>query len=524
MAMAGVRVGASEPVQWLLGTAAALLATVALVVPGANATTAGMVFLLLVICSAAVARWRTSLYIAALCAISFDYFFLPPLHTLAIMGAQQWVALLTFAVSCVVVSRVAEHARRQARQAEQRREDVERLYSLSQEMMLHESAAGLMRDLPHLVDRIFALDGVMLYVSDHDEFFSSGAEMPASVKASLRAASVIPSATLSATGDFSAIDLTLGLRSVGALGWRPAARLSREVATAIGAQVATALTRAIAIEASARLEASREGERLRTALIDSLTHELRTPLTSIRAAATTLMQGNGLDEASKRDLAALVDEEASRLDRLIGEAVEMAEIDANVLRVSPARLHPRALLEQAVEESQKILARHHVEVSVQGEDKPVWFDPHLLGRVLRHLIENAARYTPAGSHIALRSRREGDRLEFRVEDDGPGIDSLDMPLIFEKFYRGKRGAALGKGTGMGLAIARAILAAHGGSIEAASMPGKGTSFRFWVPLVEKEPVIDFEKLQERAVRAPIEKFHQALSKVSEAQPAPSDPL
>ena len=126
--------------------------------------------------------------------------------------------------------------------------------------------------------------------------------------------------------------LMVGMRAVGALGWRPDI-LSREVATAVSAQVAIALTRALAIEASARLEAAREGERLRTALIDSLTHELRTPLTSIRAAATTLMQGEGLDDASRLDLASVVDEEASRLDKLIGEAVEMAEIDANVVQV-----------------------------------------------------------------------------------------------------------------------------------------------------------------------------------------------
>ena len=121
---------------------------------------------------------------------------------------------------------------------------------------------------------------------------------------------------------------------------------------------------------------------------------------------------------------------------------------------------------------------------MEGADDPAWFDPHLLGRVLRHLLENAARYTPPGSRIALSSRRAGDRLEFRVEDNGPGIDALELPLIFEKFYRGKRGG--GKGSGMGLAIARAILAAHGGGIEASSAPGKGASFRFWVPLVERE--------------------------------------
>jgi len=274
------------------------------------------------------------------------------------------------------------------------------------------------------------------------------------------------------------------MRAVGAMAWRPAGRLSREVATAVGAQIAIALTRSIAIEISARLEASREGERLRTALIDSLTHELRTPLTAIRAAATTLVQGDGLDDAARKDLASLVDEEASRLDSLIGEAVEMAEIDANVVAIRLVEQRPRALLEQVVDESNELLASHRVLVSLEGPNDPVWLDPHLLGRVFRHLIENAARYTPAGSRIVLRSGRAGDRLEFSVEDNGPGIDMLDLPLIFEKFYRGRNGS--GKGTGMGLAITRAILAAHGGGIDVKSVPGQGTSFRFWVPLVEQD--------------------------------------
>jgi two-component system, OmpR family, sensor histidine kinase KdpD len=486
MGTASDRIDRQDFLRWLGATLAAALATLLMAWMGADSTAAGMVFLLLVVWTATVAGKWLSLYVAILCALSFDYFFLLPLRTLRIVGAREWVALLTFVSSCVVVGRVAERARRQTRQAEQRREDVERLYALSQEMMLHEDAAGLIRDLPHLVNRVFAVEGVMLYVADQDEFYVSGAPLSAQARASLRAATLAPNPGFASADDFSSMPLMMGLRAVGALGWAPAARLSREVATAMGAQVAIALTRSIAIEASARLEAAREGERLRTALIDSLTHELRTPLTSIRIAATTLMQGAGLDEAARQDLAVLVDEEASRLDSLIGEAVEMAEIDAQVVRVNLVQQHPRALLEQAVEQSREVLAGHRVDIAIEGEDKPAWFDPHLLSRVLRHLLENAGQYAPPGSHITLRSRCANGRLEFSVEDDGPGIDSLDLPLIFEKFYRGKKGTAVGKGTGMGLAIARAILAAHGGSIDAESVPGRGTSFRFWVPLVERE--------------------------------------
>jgi two-component system sensor histidine kinase KdpD len=253
----------------------------------------------------------------------------------------------------------------------------------------------------------------------------------------------------------------------------------------------------MAVENSARIEAAREAERLRTALIDSLTHELRTPLTSIRAASTTLLEAGEMDEAGRRDLVSIIDEESARLDLLIGEAVEMAEIDANVVQIHKSPQHPRALLDQAVEESRKALASH--KVSIQAEerdeaghgdpnlDKPVWIDPHLLGRVLRHLLENVAAYTPPGSRVTLSYRRSDDRLEFTVEDNGPGIDAPDLPLIFEKFYRGKRGTRSRKGSGMGLAIVRAILAVHGGGIEATNVAGGGARFRFWVPLVEKEP-------------------------------------
>lgn len=488
-------------VHWLIGTLIAAAATSLLVWLGADSTTAGMAFLVLVVWSSTQAGQRLALYIAALFALSFNYFFLPPYRTLRLASGPEWVAFLSFIAACIVVNRVADRARRQKRQAEQRREDVERLYELSQEVMLHEDAAGLIRDLPRMIARIFALDGVVLYVRDQDRFYTSTTDLPVSIQASLRAMTESHNPTLAIPGGFTVRTLMLGLRPVGSLGMRPAS-LSHEVATAVSAQVAVALARATAIESSARMEAAREGERLRAALIDSLTHELRTPLTSIRAAATTLLGSEGLDEAVRLDLATIVDEEASRLDRLIGEAVEMAEIDANVVEVRLSPQHPKALLDQAVEESRAALGRHRVVIAVeepgtpekQGEpkhpgdrDKSAWFDAHLLGRVLRHLLENAARFTPPGGRILLGSRSSGGRLEFTVEDDGPGIDAVDLPFIFEKFYRGKSGASKGKGTGMGLAISRAILAAHGGGIEVESAPGHGACFRFWVPLVEKEP-------------------------------------
>jgi two-component system sensor histidine kinase KdpD len=488
----GVPAYARTALRWLAATAAATLTTSLLVWLGANPTVAGMVFLVLVVWWATQSGIVLSIYIAILCALSYDYFFLPPVRTFRLEGAQAWVAMVSFAISCVVVSRLSERARRQTQQAEQRQADVERLYALSQEMMLFEDADRLLHDLPGAIDRIFGLQGVVLYVSDYDRFYSSSGDAPASVKAHMQTVTQGLSSTATSFAGYQTTSLMLGLKAVGALAWRPNV-LSLEVATAVSAQVSIAVARSMAIAASTRIEAAREADRLRTALIDSLTHELRTPLTSIRAAATTLLQTEGLDEAARLDMARIIDEEAERLDLLIGEAVEMAEIDANVVKVKMSPQHPRALLDQAVEESRKILAAHKVTITVgdsglsgQGNE-PAWFDPHLLGRVLRHLLENVASYTPAGTRVTLSSRRSDDRLEFCVEDNGPGIDALDLPLIFEKFYRGKRAAGARKGSGMGLAIARAILKAHGGGIEASSVPGGGARFRFWVPVIEKQP-------------------------------------
>jgi two-component system, OmpR family, sensor histidine kinase KdpD len=491
------QVYSGRAVRWIAATALAIAATLALNSLHAPSTLAGMVYLVLVVWSATGAGRWLSLYIAAFCALAFDFYFLPPYHTFLLAGPAEWVEMFSFVASCVVVSRVAERAQREKIQAEQRQADVERLYALSQEMMLYEDADLLIRELPRHIDRIFALSGTLLYVRDLDRFYSSPSSRTASIEASMRATAEGMNPTSTDFAGFQIARLMLGMRSVGAIAWHPEP-LSREVAAAVTAQVSAAIARTVAIENSARMEAAREAERLRAALIDSLTHELRTPLTAIRAAATTLLQSQPLDEAGRRDLASIIDEEAARLDLLIGEAVEMAEIDANVVQVHLAPHSPRALLDLAVEESRKALATHKVSIRIEGDgglddggrgsaNAPAWFDAHLLGRVLRHLLENAAAYTPPGTRVSLSSRRVGDRLEFLVEDSGPGIDARDLPLIFEKFYRGKRGAGVRKGSGMGLAITRAILTVHGGGIEAASTPGSGARFRFWVPLVEKEP-------------------------------------
>ncbi|MGB9031941.1 MAG: ATP-binding protein, partial [Acidobacteriaceae bacterium] len=213
-----------------------------------------------------------------------------------------------------------------------------------------------------------------------------------------------------------------------------------------------------------------------------VTHDLRTPLTAIRAAATTMVSQPDLPQAERADLAAVVDEESARLDRLIGQAVEMAQLDAATVQVHTRPQDVRELIETTLEEMRPLLRDRAVEVTVGDELSRAPMDRELVHRVLRHLIENAVKYSPPGSPIAVSAAKDNYRLLVTVADRGPGIEPGEQPFVFDKFFRGRKQRGHAAGTGMGLAIVKAILEAHGGGIELASQAGKGTRFTFWLPL------------------------------------------
>jgi two-component system sensor histidine kinase KdpD len=280
---------------------------------------------------------------------------------------------------------------------------------------------------------------------------------------------------------YHVIPLALGMRTLGVLAVTGGEH-SRQMYEAIGSLVAIALERAATMERSSRLEASREGERLRIALLDSVTHDLRTPLTAIRAAATAMVSQPDLAEAERAELAAVVDEESERLDRLIGQAVEMAQLDAEAVKIEARPQDVRDLIETTVEEMRPVLKDRAVGVQVGDDVARAPMDRALVHRVLRHLIENAVRYSPPGSPIEISAAKDEYRLRVTVADQGPGVERAEQPFVFDKFFRGRKQRSHSGGTGMGLAIARAIVEAHGGGIELASEPGKGARFSFWLPL------------------------------------------
>ncbi|HEX4310565.1 MAG TPA: ATP-binding protein [Acidobacteriaceae bacterium] len=464
---------------FLTGAALLLVALFRKLVP-VNATTVALSFLMLILVTAS--RWRLaySVYLSVVCALLYNFFFLPPVGRLTITDSRNWVALGAFLCCSVLVSHLSEQEHLHAETAERRRREVERLYEFSQQLLLQEDLRGVGRTTPSVVAAVFGLRAVALYVREEDAAYYSDPQNELLPLVDLKLAAQSDAGVTSRNG-YRVIPLALGMRMLGAVAVTDGG-FSTPIYEAMGSLVAIALERAVTVERTSRLEASRESERLRSALLDSVTHDLRTPLTAIRAAATTLVSQADLAEAERGELATVVDEESARLDRLIGQAVEMAQLDAAAVQIHARPEDVRELIETTVEEMRPVLRDRPVTVEVARDVPRAPVDRALVHRVLRHLIENAVAYSPLGSPIEVSAARDADRLVVTVADRGSGIEPAEQPFIFDKFFRGKKQRSQAAGTGMGLAIVKAILQAHGGGIAMTSQTGKGTRFTFWLPL------------------------------------------
>ena len=457
------------------------LVTIFRLVIHVNVTTVALSFLVLVLIVAT--RWRLahSVYLSILCTLLYNFFFLPPTWTFTISDPQNWITLSVFLGTSVLVSHLSESERKQREISEQRRREVERLYEFSQQLLLHEDLRGLARATPSIAAKVFGLRAVALCVVGQDTVYYSDPENELLSAAELKNAAQNADNSISMIGDAYLVPLILGMQRAGALALTKGT-YSQEMYEAIGGLVAIGLERAAALERTSHMEATREGERLRNALLDSVTHELRTPLTAIRAAATTLIGHPALPEAERSEMYAVVDEESMRLDRLIGEAVEMAQLDTAGLHVRPQQQNVHELIDMVLQEEQTRLRGRTVRVNIPETLPDVPMDKELVRRVLRHLIENAVKYSPAKSPVDVTAEVVDERLLVRIADQGMGIDRSEQPFIFDKFFRGSNQRDRVEGSGMGLAIAKAILTAHGGGIDVKSEPRRGSVFTFWLPI------------------------------------------
>ncbi len=445
-----------------------------------NATTMALGFLLVVLCVSAAWGLRCAVVAAVAATLVFNYFFLPPVGTFSIRDPQNWVDLFAFLATAVIASRLAEAARREARNANERRREVEQLYEFSQRLLVSDNAVSLLNVIPGFVVDVFDVRVAAVSVVERSDIYRSRPEPEGLDTRDLQLVGVRGEPNLDTQRELAILPLRMGTRVVGSVG--VSGNLpSRGTLEALSSVIAIAIERAGAIERLTHAEAARESEQLRTLLLDSVTHEFRTPLTGIKAAVTSLLSTQPLEPGERTELLTIINEESDRLNRLVGEAAEMAQLQAGQVELELAPHNIREAVDKALVETKLALAKHTVEVQIPADLPEVRLDVARIGEVLIHLLENAAKYSPPNSVIHLSAEVRGRTLMTSVADHGPGIDDFEQALIFDKFYRGRNQRVLVQGSGMGLAISRAIIEAHGGSIGVTSQMGRGSVFYFVLP-------------------------------------------
>jgi two-component system sensor histidine kinase KdpD len=448
----------------------------------ANATTAGFTFLLAVLLVATSWGLAAAAFTAVIATFCLNFFFLPPVLHLTVADPQNWVALLVFLIIALLGSKLSQRARSEALNADHRRRESERLFIFTQRLLATDNIVELLNAVPRYIVETFALTAAGIYMTKKREVYYSDLRGHGLLDVQeLQAVAGRGESVIDPEHGLAFIPLRMGVRAVGSVGIA-GGTLSREMLDAIGSLVAIAIERAGAVEKLSQTEAVRENERLRSVLMDAVTHEFRTPLTSIKAAAESLLSDFQMSDNEKKDLLTIINEESDRLNRLISEATEMAQLDANSVQLHRETRTVQEAIDAALNASRQNLANYSVEVQTQPNLPPAFMDVERITEVLTQFLDNAAKYSHPGGRIRITGELADRTITISVADQGAGIDTFEQALVFDKFYRGRNNRASVQGTGMGLAIAKAIVEAHDGTIGVTSQLGHGSVFYFTLPV------------------------------------------
>ena len=465
-----------------------------------NATTVAMTFLLVVLVAAATSRLFVAVAASLAAMLSLNFFFLPPVGTLSIADPENWAALVAFLAVSLVASNLSSVARARANEATARRDEVARLFDLSRDVLLMTESRDALPLLARFIARRFDLEFVVV-CRRHGETWEIGEGGSVSIPletsqlalalANAEQALEFDAGNRTYVGhrtmivgerEVRIVPLRLGTKPIGVLAaaGRPVDPGSLD---ALGGVVAIAIERTQFLEERKAAELARQSEELKSALLASLGHDLRTPLTAIRVAASNL-QASWLGDADRQEQSDIVLTEVERLTRLFEDILDMARIDAGAVSTEPHWVHPSQIVDVAREPLEHTLKGHHIDTVVR-DDTLIRLDPRLTAAALAHLLENAARYSPEGSPITVTTHMADGELILAVRDRGPGIAPDDLPRLFERFYRGKQSRTV-SGTGMGLSIARGLLAVERGRIWAENCGDGGAQFTIAVPVERRE--------------------------------------
>lgn len=480
-----------------LGAIAVALATAFLVAPYTGVGKINLVFLAFVIAVAIRYGTGPSLVASVLAVFAEGFFFMEPLQSFEIADLSNVIALIFFMAVALVTSHLATRARNESITARRRADESAALYGLSRQLSELTDVNGLLEATRHYVASLLSLDAVLILRGRDDEILQQVPDERAAPINSVDRAAIQAGWSRDLENREA---LRIGGRlffplrsSNGVLGFigvlpdrreHPLSREERQLLAALSDQATIAIERVLlAAERDEALMAS-ERERLRSTLFASLSHDLKTPLASITGAITSLRQyGNLYDHTAREDLAAMIQDEAERLSRFVGNLLDMARLEAGGVSPNLQPVDLSDMIGTALQRMDHMLVQVRAIVTIDADLPMLVLDPVLFEQVMVNLLDNAAKYAPAGSTISLEARRRADGVVLTVSDEGPGIAEEDLGRVFEKFFRSDDGDRQRSGTGLGLAICRGFVTAMGGSITADNRPpsSRGAAFTITFP-------------------------------------------
>jgi len=467
-----------------------------------NVVNVALVFLTAILISAVTYGLLPSLYACVISVLAYNFFFLPPLYTFTIADPENVVALFFFLIVAIIASNLAARTRNQVVTARDRARTTEELFAFSRKL----AGIGKLEDLLWatvyqialmLSVRVMLLlpeaDGIAVRAGYPPEDELDEADLAAARwswehnRAAGRGADTLPGAKR------LFLPLRTGRGPVGVLGIdrdRPGPLLtpdSRRLLDALADQVAVAIERITLAEDIDRARVQAETERLRAALLTSISHDLRTPLASIIGAMTSLRSyGDAYDKASREELMSTIQSEAERLNRFIGNLLDMTRLESGAIQLNPEMIDASEIIGTALQRASKILADHRLEIDIDPHLPMLRLDYLLFEQALFNILDNAAKYAPPKSLVRISAHRENGSVVVRVEDEGPGIPPGDLERIFDKFYRVHAQDRQRAGTGLGLAICRGFVEAMGGTITAGNRGAGGGVFTIRIPVEEEQ--------------------------------------
>jgi two-component system sensor histidine kinase KdpD len=454
-----------------------------------NPTTVGFAYLLLVLLIASAWGLAEATLASVAATLAYDLFFLPPVGKFSISDPQNWVAFFGFLATALITSRLSARVKKQALDAMERQRDIERLYTFSRAILLIDPVEPLAKQLTRKLAEVFGLTAAVLYDRRTGEMHRAGPSEFDGMEDQLRDAASQGTSFFDPAHQRLITAVRLGSEPIASFAIQ-GAFMQDSVLQGVSNLIAIGLERARAQDLAHQVEAARRSEQLRATLVDAMAHEFKTPLTSIRAATTSLLSSPDQPLSSRTELLEVADEEARHLQALIDEAVEMARLESDHIRVRRELADPKELLNEVVESLHTQIDNRPLEIRSEESLPKLAFDRRLLKLALKQVLDNALKYSPPRSPIALRvfngSGTPGNpTINFEITDRGPGIPEQEQGRIFERFYRSPSIKSQVPGFGLGLAIANNIVQAHHGELKVTSRPGE-TTFRMSLPVENKE--------------------------------------